>query len=92
MRYTNDCYLQIKTAEEALSKHIKGTDTAALEEAIIAAKLIGASQPLIEDGIVGLERLRAQIALQEAMAAVEAQRPLQAAAVQPPCSRRAAAV
>ena len=88
MRYTNDCYLQIKTAEEALSKHINGTDTAALEEAIIAAKLIGASQPLIEDGIVGLERLRAQIALRRRWRQSRRSVPSR----QPPCSRRVAAV
>jgi len=76
VRYTNDCFGKIKAAEEALNKLIKGTDTAALEAAIATAQEIGASQPLIEDGIVGLERLKAQIALQNAMEEVEGQRPL----------------
>jgi len=59
-----------------MTKLLKGVDTAALETAIVAAREIGASQPLIEEGTVGLERLRAQIALQTALEEVESQRPL----------------
>jgi len=76
VRYTNDCFAKIKAAEDALTKLLKGTDTEALEAAIGAAVEIGASQPLIVEGKVGLERLKAQIALQGAMAEVESQRPL----------------
>jgi len=76
VRYSTECYAKIKAAEETLHKLLKASDTTALENAINTAKKVGASHPLITEGIVGLERLKAQIALQAAMDDIERQRPL----------------
>ncbi|KAL3898029.1 MAG: hypothetical protein SGPRY_012927, partial [Prymnesium sp.] len=76
VRYSTEYYARIKAAEDLLYKLLKGSDTAALEAAINAAKDVGASQPLLDEGIIGHARLKAQISLQTVMDEVERQRPI----------------
>ena len=76
VRYSSECAMQIRQAEDALSQAIRAGDVPTLEEAIAQAEKIGASLPLIQEATTGLERLKAQIALTEAVAALQALRPL----------------
>ena len=76
VRYSSSCLSQIRAAEDALASAMKAADVEKLDEAIGRADRIGASLPLLNDAIAGLERLRAQIALNDAVTALQGQRPL----------------
>ena len=76
VRYSADSLAAIRSAEDGLTKAISAGDVPSLDEAIEKAEKIGASLPMISDGIAGLERLKAQIALDEATSTIQAARPL----------------
>jgi len=76
VRYTTHWANQIRAAEDDLTAAMKAGDVPSLDLAIKAADKIGASLPLIKDAITGIERLRAQIALNEVLTELQAARPL----------------
>ena len=75
VRYSSASAISVRAAEDAVSAAIKAAEVPALEEAIAAAEKIGASLPLIRDARAALERLRAQIALVDCVATLQATRP-----------------
>ena len=77
VRYSSSCKAQINGAEDALTLAMKQQDVPKLEAAISAALEIGASLPMIDETRAGLERLRAQIALGDAISTLQSARPLQ---------------
>jgi len=76
VRYSSECTLQIRQAEDALTVATKQADVPQLEEAIGAAERIGASLPILEEAVASLERLKAVIALNEATVALQEARPV----------------
>ena len=75
VRYSKEAAAKIGGCEEELQAAIHSADTASLEAAISAGEDVGASAPLLDEATYALQRLRAQIALQAAVAEVDAQRP-----------------
>lgn len=75
VRYSSQCLGEIRASEDAVSGAMKVGDVEALATAIARAEKIGASLPLIDEAVAALERLRAQIALTEAVGSLEAARP-----------------
>lgn len=76
VRYSSKCLMEIRESEDGLTKAVKDGDVESLDTAIARADKIGASLPRINDAIANLERLRAQIALGEAVAELQTNRPL----------------
>ena len=81
VRYSSECLGEIRAAEDGLTQAMKASEAneanvEVLDTAIARAEKIMASLPLITEAIAGLERMRAEIALAEAVATLQGLRPL----------------
>ena len=77
VRYSSGAAAKIRAAEDGLTLATKQQDVPKLEAALEAAREIGASLPMIDEATAGLERIKAQLALQAETEALQAARPLQ---------------
>jgi len=82
VRYSEGSHAEIRASEDGLQAAMPGDSSNAelvepLDAAITRAQKIGASLPIINEGVAGLERLRAQIALSTAVNEIQGARPLQ---------------
>jgi len=76
VRYSSECAARIKAAEDQLTAAVKAADTEALQAALSEAEEIGTSVLLLDSATDALQRLQAQIALQEQITQINQLRPL----------------